>query len=73
MIDMPSALSEGSHTLQGIGPDERRLVILVHRPDEIATNFGGDRQRELRQALGALEEDPSQLETLLKTHREGNF
>jgi hypothetical protein len=41
-------------------------MVLIHRPDEVAKNVGGDRQRELRQALGALDEDPAQLDTLLK-------
>jgi hypothetical protein len=42
------------------------VVVLVHRPDEVARNVGGDRQRELRQLLGALDEDPAQLDALLK-------
>jgi hypothetical protein len=41
-------------------------AIVVHRPEEIAKNIGGDTRRELRRAIGALEEDPTQLEALLK-------
>ena len=37
----------------------------MHRPDEVGRHVGGNRQHELRKALGALEEDPSQLDTLL--------
>jgi hypothetical protein len=45
---------------------EPRVLVIVHRTEEIAKNIGGDTRKALRQALGALEEDPTQLETLLK-------
>lgn len=38
----------------------------MHRTEHIAKNLGGDTRKALRQALGALEEDPTQLEALLK-------
>ena len=41
------------------------MVVLVHRPHEVGRHVGGNRQRELRKALGALEEDPTQLDALL--------
>jgi hypothetical protein len=65
-IDASDSVRDGAQTLRGLGPGKKPVVVLVHRPDEVARNIGGDRQRELRQALGALEEDPAQLDTLLK-------
>lgn len=44
----------------------QELLVLVHRTEEISKNLGGDTRKALRQALGALEEDPSQIDTLLK-------
>ena len=65
-LEAPEAVRNGAQTLRGFGPGERPVLVLVHRPDEIDKNLGDDRRRELRRALGALEEDPAQLETLLK-------
>ncbi len=65
-IDASEVVRDGAQTLRGLGAGKKPIVVLVHRPDEIARNVGGDRQRELRRALGALEEDPAQLDTLLK-------
>ena len=65
-IDASDIVRDGAQTLRVIDPGKKPVVVLVHRPDEVARNVGGDRQRELRQALGALEEDPTQLDTLLK-------
>jgi hypothetical protein len=45
---------------------EAPFLVIVHRTEDIARNLGGDTRKALRQALGALEEDPSQLEALLK-------
>lgn len=42
------------------------VLIIVHRSEDVAKNLGGDTRKALRQALGALDEDPSQLEALLK-------
>ena len=64
-IDAPEAVRDGARYLERMGPDEH-LLVLVHRTEDIAKNIGGDTRKALRQALGALEEDPSQLETLLK-------
>ena len=61
-----SAVRECAQTLRGLRAGRRPVTVLVHRPDEVAKNVGGDRQRELRRALGALEEDPAQLDALLK-------
>ena len=66
VIDASDTVRDGAQTLRGLGTGRRPVVVLIHRPDEIARNVGGDRQRELRKALGALEEDPAQLDTLLK-------
>ena len=66
VIEAPEAVWDRAQTLCGFGSGKKPIVVLVHRPDEIARNVGGDRQRELRRALGALEEDPGQLDTLLK-------
>jgi hypothetical protein len=65
-IEASEAVRDGAQTLRGFGPGKKPIVVLIHRPDEVAKNVGGDRQRELRRALGALEEDPAQLDTLLK-------
>jgi hypothetical protein len=66
IVEAPAEIRDRAHTLRGLGPNKKPMVILIHRPDEVAKNVGGDRQRELRQALGALEEDPAKLDTLLK-------
>jgi len=39
---------------------------LVHRPEDIARFIGGATRRRLHQLLGTLEEDPQQLDALLK-------
>lgn len=66
VIDASAAVRDVAQTLRGVGQGKKPVVVLVHRPDEVAKNVGGDRQRELRRALGALDEDPAQLDTLLK-------
>lgn len=66
IVEAPPEICDRAQTLRGLGPNKDPIVILVHRPEEVGKNLGGDRQRELRQALGALEENPEQLETLLK-------
>lgn len=42
------------------------VMIVVHRTEEVARNFGGDAKSALREALGALEAGPENIETLLK-------
>jgi hypothetical protein len=64
-IEAPDTVREGACFLETRLPGDELLVI-VHRTEEIAKNLGGDTRKALRQALGALEEDPAQLETLLK-------
>ena len=59
------AVRDGARYLEGESAGEH-LLVLVHRTEDIAKNIGGDTRKALRQALGALEEDPSQLEALLK-------
>ena len=66
VILAPTEIRDAARILTGARPRKSSLTLLVHRPDEVAKNVGGDRQRELRRALGALEEDPGQLDTLLK-------
>ena len=65
-IGASDPVRDGAQTLRGNRPGKRSVVVLVHRPDEVGRHAGGNRQHELRKALGALEEDPSQLDTLLK-------
>lgn len=49
------------------GGDTRvSVTVIVHRPHEIARHSETDSRRTLTQALGALEDDPSQLEALLR-------
>ena len=64
-IDAADAVRDGAQTLRGNRSRKKPVVVLVHRPDEVGRHVGGNRQRELRKALGALEEDPLQLDTLL--------
>jgi hypothetical protein len=66
IVEAPPEIRDRAQTLRGLGPGKKPVVVLIHRPDEVAKYVGGDRQRELQQALGALEEDPAQLDTLLK-------
>lgn len=42
------------------------MLVVIHRTEDIAKNLGGDTRKALRHALGALEEDPTQLVALLK-------
>ena len=65
-VEAPATVRSEAQTLRGLLPGEKPIVVLVHRPDELAKYVGSDRQRQLRQALGALEEDPVQLDTLLR-------
>ena len=64
-IGASDPVRDGAQTLRGNRPGKRSVVVLVHRPDEVGRHVGGNRQHELRKALGALDEDPSQLDTLL--------
>jgi hypothetical protein len=65
LMNAPDVVRDGARYLEAVHSGEH-LVVLVHRPEEIPANLGGDTRKALRQALGALGEDPSQLETLLK-------
>ena len=65
VIDAPDAVRDGARYLEARSTDSHTLVV-VHRTEDIAKNLGGDTRKALRQALGALEEDPTQLEALLK-------
>jgi hypothetical protein len=64
-LEAPDAVRDGARYLEGEAAGEH-VLVLVHRTEDIAKNIGGDTRKALRQALGALEEDPSQLEALLK-------
>ena len=66
VVTASDAVREGAVLLRGVRSTKRPVTVLVHRPEEVARNVGGSRQLELRLALGALEEDPAQLDTLLK-------
>lgn len=65
VIDTAEAVRDGARYLEARSPEEHTLVV-VHRTEDIARNLGGDTRKALRQALGALEEDPTQLDALLK-------
>lgn len=64
-IDASEAVRDGARYLAARSPAVLTLVV-VHRTEDIARNLGGDTRKALRQALGALEEDPTQLEALLR-------
>jgi hypothetical protein len=65
VVDAGDVVRDGARYLEARSAKEHTLVI-VHRTEDIAKNIGGDTRKALRQALGALEEDPTQLEALLK-------
>ncbi len=65
VIDAVEGVRDGALYLEARSAEGHTLVI-VHRTEDIAKNLGGDTRKALRKALGALEEDPTQLETLLK-------
>jgi len=65
VVDAPDVVRDGARYLEERSADCHTLVV-VHRTEDIAKNLGGDTRKALRQALGALEEDPTQLEALLK-------
>jgi hypothetical protein len=64
-IEAPEVVRDRARYLE-FKSSEEHLLVIVHRTEDIAKNLGGDTRKALRQALGALEEDPSQLDTLLK-------
>jgi hypothetical protein len=64
-IDAHDVVRDGAAFLRSLD-QEAAVLVVVHRTEDIAKNIGSDNRKALRQALGALEEDPSQLETLLK-------
>lgn len=64
-LEASELVRDGAHYLVQKTPDAE-LLVLIHRPEEIARNLGGDVRKALGKTIGALEEDPSQLETLLK-------
>src|SRR5690606_7731064 len=65
VVDAPDDVRDGARYLEARSTDIHMLVV-VHRTEDIAKNLGGDTRKALRQALGALEEDQTQLEALLK-------
>ena len=65
VIDAVDTVRDGAHYLEARTANEHTLVV-IHRTEDIAKNLGGDTRKALRQALGALEEDPTQLDALLK-------
>ena len=65
VIDAPASVRDGARYMEARTANEFTIVV-VHRTEEIAKNLGGDTRKALRQALGSLEEDPLQLEALLK-------
>ncbi|MFT3840768.1 MAG: phospholipase D family protein [Myxococcaceae bacterium] len=65
IIEAAEAIRDGARYLESRAAKLHTLVV-VHRAEDIAKNLGGDTRKALRQALGALEEDPTQLDALLK-------
>lgn len=65
LIDAVEGVREGALYLEA-HPADAHTLVLVHRTEDIAKNLGSDTRKALRKALGALEEDPTQLEALLK-------
>jgi len=65
VIEAGDAVRDGARYLEARVAKEHTLVV-IHRTEDIAKNLGGDLRKALRQALGALEEDPTQLDALLK-------
>jgi hypothetical protein len=65
VIDAADAVRDVARYLEARSAKEHMLVI-VHRTEDIAKNLGSDTTKALRLALGALEEDPTQLDALLK-------
>lgn len=45
---------------------KKQRWAIVHRPSSIAEHCASDTRRALRQAIGSLDEDPAQIEVLLK-------
>ena len=64
-LDAAESVRDGARFLETTA-EVPPLLVVIHRTEDVAKNLGGDTRKALRQALGALEEDPSQLETLLK-------
>ena len=49
-----------------ISADDVEIIAIVHHPSRIAELFASDIRRALRQTLGSIDDDPAQLESLLK-------
>ncbi len=64
ILAAPAVRDAATH-LVGVAGD-RKLVVLVHRSTAIGEHIASDARKVLRQTLGALEEDPTQLATLIK-------
>lgn len=64
-IDAAEDIREAASVLEYAGATDKVLLV-VHRTEEIGKNIGRDTRRALQLALGKLEEDPAQLETHLK-------
>jgi hypothetical protein len=64
-IEAGDAVRDGARYLE-VRAARKHTLVVIHRTEDIAKNLGGDTRKALRQALGALEDDPTQLEALLK-------
>lgn len=64
-IEATDTIRDSARYLEARSGSAHTLVV-IHRTESIAKNLGGDTRNALRHALGALEEDPTQLDTLLK-------
>ncbi len=65
MIDASDTIRDNARYLEA-RTGKQHTILVVHRTEDIARNLGGDTRKALRQALGALEDDPAELQTLLK-------
>lgn len=64
-LDANEAVRDGSRYLETRTGSEQTFVV-IHRSEDVARNLGSENRKALRQALGSLNEDPTQLEALLK-------
>lgn len=65
IIEATDSIRDSAHYLE-VRTGPVHILVVIHRTEDIAKNLGGDTRKALRHALGALEEDPTQLDALLK-------
>lgn len=65
IIEATDSIRDAAHYLE-VRSGPVHILVVIHRTEDISKNLGGDTRKALRHALGALEEDPTQLDALLK-------